>query len=67
MLGAMKVYTVQEVARILRVSPLTVLRYIKLGKLKARRIGRGYRITERDLALFLDPDISGLIKEGSDA
>jgi excisionase family DNA binding protein len=63
----MKVYTVQEVARILRVNPLTVLRLIKRGNLRARKVGRVYRITEQELSLFLDPGISELIKEGSDA
>jgi excisionase family DNA binding protein len=63
----MKVYTVQEVARILRVNPLTVLRLIKRGNLRARKVGRVYRITEQELSLFLDPSISELIKDGSDA
>jgi excisionase family DNA binding protein len=63
----MKVYTVQEVARILRVNPLTVLRLIKRGNLRARKVGRVYRITEQELSLFLDPSISELIKDDSDA
>jgi excisionase family DNA binding protein len=65
----MKIYTVGEVARILRVHPLTVLRYIKRGLLQAKRIGRGYRITEQGLNIFLGLDRNEFLnpQEGSDA
>ncbi|ACV05059.1 hypothetical protein [Thermus phage P23-77] len=67
--AGMRVYTVDEVARILRVHPLTVLRYIKRGRLRAKRIGRGYRITERELNIFLGLDRNEFLspQEGSDA
>jgi len=41
--------TVQQAAQQLRLHPKTVLRYIKDGKLRATRIGKGYRIARADL------------------
>ena len=43
-----KLYTLQEVAKILKVSEKSVYRYIKSGKLKATKIGQ-WRIKEEDL------------------
>ncbi len=48
-----KFYTVQEVAKALRVTPQTVRAYIKRGKLKGKRIGRPILITENNLKEFL--------------
>lgn len=50
----LKVYTIKEVSEILRVSQMSVSRYIKAGKLKGSRLGRIYRITESDLKAFLN-------------
>lgn len=47
-----KLYTLDEVARYLRVSERTLFRYIKNGKLRAYRIGQ-WRIGSRDLKKFL--------------
>lgn len=47
-----KVYTVQEVARILKTGKNTVYTLIKNGHLKAIKIGR-LKITERELRKFL--------------
>jgi len=41
-------YTVEEIAKILRVSKMTIFRYIKSGKLKATKIGQ-WRIKKEDL------------------
>ena len=49
-----KVYTVDEVAELLQVTRTTVYAYIKSGKLKAKKIGKYYRITEENLRAFLD-------------
>lgn len=48
-----KLLTIEEVAKILRVSSRTIIRYIKSGKLKASKIG-GWRIKESDVNLFLE-------------
>ena len=46
--------TVAEVARQLRVSNMTVYRLVKAGQLPAVRVGRGYRIRERDVLKYLE-------------
>ena len=54
--GAMteeKVYTVKEVAAILRVKPKTVRRMIALGELEAFRVRDEYRITEHALEAIM--------------
>ncbi len=45
--------TVHEVAKILRLNPLTVYGYIRNGKLRAAKFGRSYRIAEDDLQHFI--------------
>lgn len=50
----LKVYTVKEVAELLRVSQMTISRYIKSGKLKSSKLGRMHRIVESDLKAFLE-------------
>jgi len=47
-------YTVQEIALMLRITPQTVRTYIKEGKLKGKRIGRPILITEDSLNSFLE-------------
>jgi len=46
-----KFLTVQEVAKKLRVSERTIMRYIKSGKLRASKLGQ-WRIQEGDLENF---------------
>jgi excisionase family DNA binding protein len=45
--------TVAEVARLLRVSNMTVYRLIQSGQLPAVRVGRSYRIREADVDRYL--------------
>ena len=47
-----KLYSLKEVADILRVSDRSVFRYIHSGKLRATKIGY-WRISENDLQRFL--------------
>lgn len=46
-------YTIEEVAKMLRVVYLTVYRWIQSGKLKAYKAGKQYRIKKDDLDKFL--------------
>ena len=50
-----KLYTVREAAEILRVTPYSVQRYVREGKLKALKPGGGrvLRITQEELDRFL--------------
>jgi excisionase family DNA binding protein len=47
-----RVYTTQEVAELLKVTPRTVQEWIRLGKLPAMRFGRVLRVRADDLAKF---------------
>jgi len=51
-----KIYTTEQVAELLQIHPLTVLNYIKQGKLKGIKLGRIYRIRESALQRFLDQE-----------
>jgi len=46
-------YTIEEVAKTLRVTYLTVYRWIQSGKLPAYRAGKQYRISQKKLESFL--------------
>lgn len=48
-----KLLTINEVAKILRVHPRTINRYIESGRLKASKLGV-WRIKQSDLNAFLD-------------
>ena len=47
------VLTPQEVAEYLQLTPETVYRYIRDGKLVASKMGRQYRIRKQSIELFL--------------
>lgn len=46
--------TVEQVASKLQIHWQTVLSYIKSGKLRAVKLGRGYRIDPQDLTTFVE-------------
>ena len=52
--GITRLLTVAEVAGVMRVSRMTVYRLIRKGQLKAIRVGRNYRVREKDLDLYLE-------------
>jgi excisionase family DNA binding protein len=47
-----QLYTADEVAGLLNLHVKTIRRYLRDGRLKARRIGKEYRITRADLDAF---------------
>jgi len=47
-------FTVEEVAERLKVSHMTVYRWIKTGSLGAYKLGGEFRITEGDIDQFLE-------------
>jgi putative molybdopterin biosynthesis protein len=53
-LNAQKFYTIEEVANLLKLSYLTVFRWIQAGKLSAYKVGKRYRIGISDLNNFLE-------------
>jgi len=46
--------TVAEVAAQMRVSKMTVYRLVHSGELEAVRVGRSFRVAERDLRAYLE-------------
>jgi excisionase family DNA binding protein len=53
-LAVSPIFTVKEVATILKTSPHTIQWYIKRGDLLAFPLGRGFRIQATDLQAFLN-------------
>lgn len=49
-----KLLTVNEIIAILKVSKLTIYRYIKADKLPAYKVGRDFRIKQEDFDKFLE-------------
>jgi len=47
-------YLVEELAKKLRVSEMTIYRYIKAKKIKAYKIGKEFRIDKEEFDKFLD-------------
>lgn len=47
-------YLVEELAKTLRVSNMTIYRYIKAGKVKAYKIGKEFRIDKEEFNKFLN-------------
>jgi excisionase family DNA binding protein len=52
-----RLLTAAEVADRLRVSTMTVYRLIRRGELTAVRVGRNYRVRERDLTSYLEGQV----------
>ena len=52
-----KLFTIKEVAKILRVSERSVNRYIEAGRLRASKIGQ-WRIKQSDLDKFLKENLN---------
>ena len=48
-----KYYSIEEVAKMLKVAYLTVYRWIQSGKLVAYKAGKQYRIKKDDLDSFM--------------
>lgn len=49
-----KLYTLQEVADILKVTRQTIYNYVTSKRIKATKFGREYRVTEEDLKQFIE-------------
>jgi len=47
-------YLVEELAETLRVSNMTIYRYIKADKIKAYKIGKEFRIDKEEFIKFLN-------------
>jgi excisionase family DNA binding protein len=52
--GAVELLTVEDITSRLNVSDQTLRRYIREGKLKARKVGRQYYITKENFIKYLN-------------
>lgn len=52
-----KWYTPEEIAESLKINKLTVYKYIRSGQIKAIKLGRHYRISDKDLDWFIRKSI----------
>ena len=50
------VYDLKDLSRKLKISIRTLRKYIKNEKLRAKKVGKAYYVTETNLMAFLDPD-----------
>lgn len=55
----MDLLTVDETAALLRVSPVTIRRFIASGRLPARRVGRHVRVEREAAEAFAEPVVTG--------
>lgn len=49
----MKLYTIKEVAKVLKIDPFTAYKYAKDGSIPAVRVGRNWRVHEEILEEWL--------------
>jgi len=49
-----KYYTVDQIAELLKIHPKTVQRYIREGRLRANKVGKGWRVSGHDLSTFTE-------------
>lgn len=53
-----KLYTLQEIADTLRVSRQTIYNYLTAGKIKAVKMGKEYRVDEKEFKRILEEGLN---------
>lgn len=51
---AKEYYTVEQISTMLGIHQKTIQRYIREGKLRAAKIGKGWRVSGHDLSVFVE-------------
>jgi len=51
--GDIKLYDVQEIARIFDMTPQSIRKFFKTGRIKARKVGTRWYVTEEAMREFL--------------
>jgi len=59
-------YTIAELAQMLKLSDVTIRRYIRLGEIETQKIGRQHRITETEVKRFLKKSMTKTKGDKSD-
>ena len=55
-IGKKRFYLVDDLVKILPITSLTISEYLRKGKIKGRKIGRLWYVSEGNLEAFLDGD-----------
>jgi len=55
-IGKKKFYLVDDLVKILPITSLTIREYLRKGKIKGRKIGRLWYVSEKNLEAFLEGD-----------
>ena len=55
----LKLYSVSELSDILKLHPKTIIRFIKEGKITARKIGRAWMVSEDELKNYCHAELAG--------
>ena len=63
-IGNITFYSVIELSNSLEITPLTLRKYIKEGKLQGRKVGGKYLVTEESLNIFLNGTGENTKREG---
>lgn len=53
MIGGIKLYEVEDLVRMLKLSRITVQAYLRSGRMKGVKIGKRWHVTEKNLKDFL--------------
>lgn len=61
-----RLLTVEQVAKRLQVTKMTIYRYIKANKIAAIKIGKEYRLKESELQKFLERSSHNWSREGGE-
>jgi len=48
-----KLYSIRDLEKILPITPLTIRKYIRKGKIKGHKIGKNWYVTKENLEVFL--------------
>ena len=56
MTNEIPVYDLKDLSKKIKISIRTLRKYVTSGKLKAKKVGKAYYVTEPNLMAFLDPD-----------
>jgi len=54
-LGDMKLYSLEELSKTLEITTVTLRAYIKAGKLRGRKVGGRWFVSEDSLKTFFEP------------
>jgi excisionase family DNA binding protein len=54
--------TIEEIAKFLKVNPVTIRKLVLCGKLRSFKIGKQYRIEREDLVTYLEATRENLVK-----